>query len=90
MFGIDELREEVRELKASNRWLLERVEQLEKDTEPFRVGDLSPYFLAYPGWADSRPRISVHQALCRIMAHLNIQFTATKAVPETVQVEKVK
>ena len=91
MFGIGELRRELGKLKDENKRLRERVEQLEISTSPLYVGEpLLSHDMWYPGWQDSRPKVTMHYAIKHIMAHLKIKFTATEAVPQRIDVENVK
>lgn len=91
MFGIGELRRELRDLKDENKRLSDRVLQLEIDAAPYRVGKQLAYpYCWYPGWTDPRTRVGLRTVVDHIMAHLKIQLTATTAVPERVEVEKIK
>ena len=90
MLGISELRSEVSELKEENRLLRDRVDRLYDLTRPFRISQPQSYLYTPMEWTDRRPSVDLHSAVELIMSHLKITFKAIKAVPERIEVEKIK
>ena len=89
MFGIAALRQELEDLKAANKSLRRRVEELETVVEPFRIGDLDrPLYFGMPV-NDTRPKVTVSKAIELIMDHLKIKFGVKKAISQCIEVEKI-
>jgi hypothetical protein len=71
--------------------LSKRVRALEHGKEEFRVGESS--FLhhwdnsPYPHF-DPRPVVSIKGAIEKILDHLNLELTATEAVPVQISLKK--
>jgi hypothetical protein len=64
-----------------------------REIEPFRVGDLPDWYLPscwnYP-LRDPRPSVSLRKAIDLIREHLKLNFKQVNAVPERIEIEKVK
>ena len=98
MFGRQEMEARIAELE---RKLAELTERLDKDggvidrigkvegaVEPFRVGPIPAW--SYGNWKDFRPRVTVKDAISKIMAHLGMDFCVTPAKAEEVHLCKPK
>jgi len=64
-----------------------RVRKLETELAPLQVGEPS---LWWPGWKDTGPTISLHDAILRILNALKLEFVETKAVPAWIELVKRK
>ena len=91
MFGKRELVEKIEALEK-------RVKQLEEDCAPMYVGELdsweresrSMHLIAWSSWKDPRPRLSLRQVAQRLMDHCKLKFDRVPAVPERIEVKKIK
>lgn len=83
----------IRELEASIKGpagLTQRVSDLESQTMPLRIGDPPSAFFYGAGDWDTRPKVSIRESVRLVMEHLKLKLTKTKAVPERIELEKVK
>ena len=79
----------LKELLAFHYDLEARVTQLERELEPFRVGEIlyNPYV---DNSQDPRPKVTLRQAIEMLREHLKLRWTHIKSVPERVELERVK
>lgn len=68
--------------------ITERVHKLEQATAPFRIDDGRDIY--FYGSEDTRPKVSLRDAINLICVHLKLRFKHVKSVPERVEVEKSK
>lgn len=85
---IDALEAEIKELRRLHIEMVDRVSKLEKGVEPYRIGQAPPSTLWYPWWTDSRPTVTVREALDLILTHLKLKVTKTEAAPSYPKLEK--
>jgi hypothetical protein len=89
---ITELESVVRDLmeraKRENS-LFDAVGALQKDVRPFRIG---PFRLpaVWHFSTDLRPTVSVREAVELILDHLHVRLSKVSAIPERIELEKVK
>jgi hypothetical protein len=93
----EEMKRKVESLETCVRGpasISQRVSDLEQQTQPFRVGEAPAYYnmtlSMYHQYVDPRPKVSMKQAIEMVMEHLKLRFSKTDAVPERVDLEKVK
>lgn len=90
-FGrISELESEVRDLRYEIKRLKGRLDVVENDCSPFRIGNPSFSCSIYGGYHDDRPKVSLRRAVSLLCEHLKLRFSHTSAKPEFVALEKVK
>lgn len=86
-------RKEFEALKSEVTELRDRYNTLatfmETETEPFRVGHLRYSYLS-ADWTDLRPKVSLRRSVEMLMAHLKLDFNKINAVPERIELLKVK
>lgn len=82
---------ELKELRARHYKMVERVIELERELEPFRIGEIeyNPYTFAH-NYQDKRPKVTLRQSIEMLREHLKLRWTHTKSVPERVELERVK
>jgi hypothetical protein len=91
---IEALERRINELErkvAGPASLTQRVSDLEESTKGFRVGRMSnvEYQLFRMGELDDdRPRVTVREAIEKILGHLKLAFNKTDAVPERIELKK--
>lgn len=88
------LESELKDLRDRYYKLLERVTIMEGEISPYRIGDdprlIGGVWYGYPGLEDHRPKVTLRQAIDMLRDHLKLKFTKTDAVPERIELEKVK
>jgi hypothetical protein len=90
MFGNRDRDEKIKTLTQELDRLRGRVQELEGDCAPIRLGDVTfPRYGLYP-YEDKRPKVSLHDVAMRLMEHCGLRFEKTPVTGGEIVVKDKK